>query len=171
MLPQETPPLRQRRKEVDDIDILRDENMPGIYIVRKIPTEEEKSCPYDIYHACIYCGEMASNIQAHLLTHTTKPAILEILDLKKQLEPRTCTEENRKLLQNKIQSKQNNLRMEGDHFHNVAVMEKKKGELLVCRRPADMESFHSSTCGPCNKCHKWFLNRDTRDRHQKVCDI
>ena len=169
MLPLEKPPLRQRKKEVDDIDTLHDENVPGVYIVRKIPTEEEKSRPYDVYHACIYCGEMASNIQAHLLRHNTKPAILELQDLKQQLV--TCTKENQKQIQNQIQLKQNNLRLEGDHLHNVSVIDKKEGELLVCRRPADMESFHSSTCGPCHKCHKWFFNTDTRDRHQKVCDI
>ncbi|XP_033758006.1 uncharacterized protein LOC117340354 [Pecten maximus] len=49
----------------------------------------------------------------------------------------------------------NDLRLKGDHTHNINVIKEGKGELILSRRPK--KSFKSSDFGPCPFCREWIL--------------
>ena len=46
-------------------------------------------------------------------------------------------------------------RIKSIHQHNLAVVKKKRGELILSRRPSD--AFQIRGFGPCPQCHVWML--------------
>ena len=129
----------------EEKDILRDVNNQ-IFIRKVLKSNEQKTNQkkkgmrvYNSYHACFYC----SKLFMHILPHLRKKH-----KIKKPAE--------------------NNLRALGDDKHNNIVLEEKKGELLLSRRPK--KDFKASDYGPCPHCKEWLL-KTVIPRHQVKCKI
>ena len=101
------------------------------------------------YHACCYCKKLTLHIQDHLLRiHSSESDVRQI---------RNITDEgNDRLKQIKAKMPLSDmLRAKGDHLHNLDVIQKKKGELLLFRRPTNSFNHHNS--GPCPLCLSWMM--------------
>ena len=76
---------------------------------------------HDKRHACYYCCKVVTNSWRHYLTcHSTETEVQEIGIMRKD----------------KKQCAISRLRMMGDYYHNLEVLSKKTGQLIVVRRPA-----------------------------------
>ena len=49
-----------------------------------------------------------------------------------------------------------NMRNNGNHLHNVDVLRKKKGTLIVCHRPSEEDSRNFENYTPCSECFGYF---------------
>ena len=49
-----------------------------------------------------------------------------------------------------------NMRNTGNHLHNVDVLRKKKGTLIVCHRPSEEDSRNLEDYTPCSECLGYF---------------
>ena len=57
-------------------------------------------------------------------------------------------------------------RNKGDHHHNLSVLAKKSGELILSRRPSS--DFRTEDFGPCPKCYLWMLKSNFA-HHMNTC--
>lgn len=105
---------------------------------------------YDNYHACYYCGELRLHINGnsagHMKVHRKIPAVRE----KFEKEAKPDFTDVRKL---------------GDHKHNVKVIKEGCGEIILSRRPSQLDI---SLFGPCPNCKEWMLLKNMR-RHYRAC--
>ncbi|XP_041464862.1 uncharacterized protein LOC121415637 [Lytechinus variegatus] len=106
---------------------------------------------------------MVSNFAQHVLgkQHHDEQEVVEIMSHDKQS----------KEIQKKVKGSSGNaiLRNKGDNMHNVKVLHKKSGELLLSRRlNEDETSFAKEDYGPCPSCFEW-LRITIIARHQQNC--
>ena len=59
------------------------------------------------------------------------------------------------------------LRLKGNHYHNISVLDEKKGEIILSRR-SNNKHFDLAQYGPCPNCYDW-IKLSTLKRHQKRC--
>ena len=153
-------------------DKLTDINNPDIY-VRKIKQSAEtnngrvkkRQRLQNSVHACVYCGLLVQHIQVHVFAkhHDEKDV--------KELQEKLHSGKKGKKRKEKLDAKMplsDHLRARGDHKHNMCVLEKGKGELLLYRRPK--ERFDHKDFGPCPNCEEWML-ADSLKKHQKTCSV
>lgn len=111
---------------------------------------------YDKQNYCTFCSKnIKSKISRHILTHKLEPKVMKILSLPKKSKERKVELE---LLAN-----------EGNFKHNLEVLKKKEGLLVVARR--DSQSHHNpNDFLPCEYCKKFILKKNLW-LHHRTCPI
>ena len=111
---------------------------------------------YDKVHFCVFCNKaIQSKISRHLLTvHKHNERVEEILKMDKR------SRERRNAL--------TLLANEGNLQHNVAVLKKGDGKIVVSHRTQGHNQHQSSEYSPCAECHKFVL-RKRLWHHYKQC--
>lgn len=150
---------------VDEDTISRDVRDPHIYVTKVIKSKVSKygktkknSRQYNAGHYCPFCGRRQTNFSHHILSrvHSEEAEVKKILGLG---DGEKAQKERRKGL--------DLLRLKGDHKHNVVVCRRKKGEIIIPRRSANI-AFNVDNYLPCPRCYEW-VRSSMIHRHQKVC--
>jgi hypothetical protein len=145
--------------EPDEDEIIRSKDCPQIYVARilqnsttKCGKKKKTSRVYNSHHPCPFCKKLYPNFATHVTSkkHSEEP---EVLRIKQERD-----KERKRLL--------NLLRMRAVHEHNKDVLENKKGQLILERRPT--APFDVAKYGPCPHCFGW-LRLSVIDRHQSKC--
>lgn len=68
----------------------------------------------------------------------------------------------------KRQAQFTRLRLKGNHFHNVRVLQTGQGQLLVLRRPKEGKAHSTQDYTPCPDCLGYVYQRDLW-KHRQVC--
>ena len=109
---------------------------------------------HDKRHACYYCSTLITNVWRHYhLQHSGEVEVQNIL----------CSKHNEK------KRAINRLRMLGDYYHNVQVLSKKSGQLIVVRRPSSNKQASYRDFLPCVGCKGFFWRKELW-RHCKSCE-
>lgn len=113
---------------------------------------------YDKINYCTYCMKaISSKISRHILcVHKAEPRVSDILTLPKRSPTRMAKLE---LLAN-----------EGNFKHNLEVIKKKRGFLVVGRRESNQRDYKSGMYLPCNFCKKFILKK-TLWLHERNCSV
>ena len=99
---------------------------------------------YDKRPYCYYCGMQLTHVQRHwFCKHASEREVLEI---------KACRDRNRKCM---LVARLRNL---GNHCHNVDVIRKGEGEILVTHRKSG--SAEAANYVPCEHCYKYVLKRE-----------
>ncbi|XP_038063286.1 uncharacterized protein LOC119733978 [Patiria miniata] len=134
----------------------------------------KKKCTrkYDAYHHCLFCPpgkNVFCNFSKHLAIqkHQHEPEVREI----KRLEPTdTDSKEDAELKLKERKRKIALLRFRGDHEHNIDVLKKKRGEVVLGRR-FNSGQFDVTHYGPCPICFEWLqLKLISRHECPGACD-
>jgi len=105
-------------------------------------------------HACVYCGKLFAKITRHLEhVHSEESKVARALALTKRSRERQLIWEE--------------LRNRGDYRFNMNVIEKQRGEIIPCKRPAD-NTADPNTFLPCADC-KGMFQKHVLWRHVKKC--
>ena len=116
---------------------------------------EHKNRIYDKRQACYYCGKLCAKSSKHLeVKHGNEKEVAIALSFKKGSPGRKKHFEK--------------LRHLGNYYHNLTVLETRKGELIVFRRPSADEKCDPSDFLPCSYC-LGFLKRQELWKHVKSC--
>ena len=103
---------------------------------------------YDSYHYCPFCkyGKIKYSNPAQHLTrvHKNEDEVKILMQLGNSEED---TKDRKKRL--------DLFRFRGDHLHNLKVIKRGKGEIILGRRFRDIH-FDLSKTGPCPKCFRWM---------------
>ena len=105
-------------------------------------------------HACSVCGKLVLHLGEHITRHEGIEEVDIIITNKKLSKSRASSVE------------QEMFRNKGDHKHNLRVLAKKAGELILSRRPTC--DFRTREYGPCPKCYLWMLKVNL-PHHTKKC--
>ena len=116
-------------------------------------------------HACIYCGMLVQHIQPHWIANHASDAEVKEIIANIPSPRKQGSKWSRQGFETKMPLS-DLLRASGDNKHNKLVVEKKKGELLLYRRPKGQ--FHHEDFGPCPNCGEWLL-KSSLVKHQKAC--
>ena len=108
---------------------------------------------------------MQTNFSHHILSKIHNKD-QEVKDLP-QLQPDKETEEKQQIGKER-KRRFELLRLRGCHKHNMKVLEKKRGEIILARRSATDKDFDVRKFGPCPNCVGW-IKISTMTKHQKVC--
>ena len=124
---------------------------------------------YDVVHSCIYCGQLKTNIQCHIMKkHRHKETVVEISKLQSQLNSAKSKGEISDI-KKEISVKQDLLRYQGDFKHNNRVLKEEHGEIILARRFDSNQSFNLTAFGPCIYCLGWLKMDTNVKRHQVNC--
>ncbi len=123
--------------------------------------------PYDTVHACILCGKLQTNIQTHLKSHREDTVIKELQELEQKKSKEDMTSENIQDIDKEMKYRQDLLRFQGDHFHNM--IEEGEGEIILSRRPKGNAAFLVKNYGPCHSCFMWLALDSHMCKHQSSC--
>ena len=110
---------------------------------------------YDKSNSCFYCNKEFLKVARHL-----QQVHFDEAEVKKALAYK-ANDSNRKKQFEKL------CRM-GNFNHNMTVLELKKGELKVVRRPSSNMDINSRNYMPCTFCHGFFQESLLR-RHAAKC--
>lgn len=100
---------------------------------------------YDKKFVCLFCGNWRSKLPDHLKAkHDEEEEVIRYMEEKDPSE------------QEKIYIKIRNL---GNHLHNVRVLRKREGHLIVKYRPSG-ESANADLYGPCPFCYGYYIRRE-----------
>lgn len=102
---------------------------------------------------CVYCEKAQSKIARHIeRSHSNESEVAKALSFPK------CSKKRRILLEQ--------LRNQGNYYHNIKVLETGCGEIVTWRQPtadADISDFL-----PCPDCLAFFMKKDLW-KHSKTC--
>ncbi|XP_033731339.1 uncharacterized protein LOC117320961 isoform X2 [Pecten maximus] len=152
--------------------IALDKSHPKIFVklvekskITKTGRVKKSDRVYNSHHPCPFCGKMQTNFSHHILSkiHNKEQDVKDL----PQLQPDEETEEKQQIRKER-KRRIELLRLQGCHKHNMKVLEKKKGEIILARRSATDKDFDVTKFGPCPNCVGWIKN-STMTKHQKVC--
>jgi len=104
----------------------------------------QNSKVFDKRPYCYYCGVQQAQVQRHWMSkHTLERDVIEIEKCKDKVEKRRLIARLRNL---------------GNHFHNVDVLRKGQGELLVTHRKNS--NAEAANYVPCEQCYAYVLKRE-----------
>ena len=123
--------------------------------LRCVQRNKNKTRTYDKRQACYYCKKLYSKIARHYEQRHKREREVRIAlsfhkgspNRKKQLEK---------------------LRLLGNYHHNLRVLQSKKGELIVSRRPSTSNRCNPNDFLPCSYC-LGFIRRQELWKHVKSC--
>lgn len=91
---------------------------------------------------CNYCHKWIGRLERHLISvHSTEIGVRRLMAIEDKEE------------KNAEVAKMRNL---GNHHHNCQVLEKRSGQIVVKRGPADVENADYTKYLPCSLCHVWY---------------
>ena len=138
---------------------------PLIYIKQ----HRAKSRIYDVVHACVFCGELKTNIQSHLINiHSKEDSVKEIIKLQRK-KKNSESKEDKQDVDRVLIVKQDALRYKGDFDHNNRVLKEGRGEIILARRFVGSSVFELDSFGPCPYCLGWVKMDANVKRHQQTC--
>ena len=125
----------------------------GLSLFLKRPRKPGCKQSYDKIHYCKFCGnQIRSKMSRHLLNvHVDETAVREIL-----LMPKGSKERRARLQK---------LTNEGNFSHNIDVIQKGKGEVVVGKRFANKSAHDYTACEFCKR----FESKKNLWRHMKSC--
>jgi len=110
---------------------------------------------YDKRQACYYCEKLYAKISRHYEhSHKDESEVAEAFAY-----PRGSKDRKKAL---------EKLRLQGNFYHNLRVLESKSGQLIVMRRPGKDENCFQDDFLPCTHCLGFVKKRDLW-RHTKIC--
>jgi len=125
-------------------------------VVQMVSTTAAGGIVHDKLHACYFCQKMVTNIWRHYEhVHPKEPHVEKILAL-----PKDDIHRNKEITR---------LRLSGDYYHNLNVLQTKSGNLVVVRRPKDVVVDYSDFL-PCTGCRGFFLRKELW-RHCRSCEF
>ncbi|XP_020601654.1 uncharacterized protein LOC110040732 isoform X3 [Orbicella faveolata] len=137
---------------------------------REVKTEEDEevviSCSkkgennariYDKRHSCFYCDKMCAKIARHYEHHHKDEA-----EVAETFAYPRGSKDHKKALEK--------LRLRGNFHHNLRVLERKKEQLIVMRRPGEEEDCCQDDYLPYIHC-LGFVKRKDLWRHNKACNF
>jgi len=145
--------------ELDEESITRDAVFTGIYI-RKVMKDgkdlkgrdKKNTRVFNSYQFCYYCGQLKSNFAQHASSvHSKEEEVIDIKATPLQAKKKWAV-----------------LRAKGNHIHNLATIERKKGEVILDRRP--LGKFDLSQYGPCPRCLTW-MSKKLMWKHMRCCPV
>lgn len=161
-------PLKRKKtlsREECDFDI----EYPNIFIKKFQKGNNERSKTgrtYDLVHSCMFCHDLYSNIQTHIENkHANKKEVQEIKTMKQKKE--FCNTEEKTDLMKEINRKVTLIRNKGDNIHNMSVLQKGEGEILLSRRTQN--KFSLKQYGPCPECFEWIQLEKSVATHRTSC--
>ena len=108
-----------------------------------IPSNEKKGHKMTVKHYCLFCGNPQKRLKRHLMTkHKGEKQMIPLLNADKKKEKTELAK----------------LRHAGDHAHNIKVLNKGEGDIVVKRRKRKQTSLDRFV--PCSKCYGWFSKID-----------
>ena len=128
-------------------------NLRGLSLFHKRPRKPGCKQSYDKIHYCKFCGnQIRSKMSRHLLNvHADETSVKEILLMAKG------SKERRAGLQR--------LTNEGNFSHNIDIIQKGKGEIVVGKRFANKSAHDYTACEFCKR----FESKKNLWRHMKSC--
>lgn len=119
---------------------------------------------WDKKQVCIYCSRTFAKLPRHLETmHPGEPEVKKLLSL---AADKGDTPETKKLKIKMRKDILDELKRKGNYSHNIRVLKKGAGELIVKRCPTKQLDF--SNYLPCHHCFEFFFKKDL-GRHIKNC--
>ena len=163
-----SPQKRKTKLSAEDCDF--DLNNPNVFVKRYQKGSNENSKTgrtYDLVHCCYFCHDLFTNIQTHIENkHCHKEEVKDIKLLKQKREDCNTLDEKTELMK-EIRRKVSILRNKGDNWHNMAVMRKGEGEILLSRRT--QSKFNIKHYGPCPECFEWIQLESSVSKHKTTC--
>ncbi|KAK3745627.1 hypothetical protein QZH41_011480, partial [Actinostola sp. cb2023] len=124
-----------------------------VLFVRSIHKTEHRI--YDKRQSCYFCNKMVAKIARHLeSSHNTVSEVAEALSFTKG------SKERKKELER--------LRLKGNYYHNIKVLETKQGEIIPYRR--SKLKMKATDFIPCPSC-LGFFKKDELWKHDKTCSF
>lgn len=162
---------KPQERKLSPIDCVFDDDYPKVY-VKRYQTGNEKSKHgrvYDRVYACLYCHQLLTNIQTHMMNkHANEKEVIEITKLKARKRSALDKKEESDL-DKELKRKLSILRNRGNNLHNRKVLKWKEGELLVPRRSGKDRKLHIEQYGPCPNCEEWIILNTSITNHQVAC--
>ena len=156
----------------ENMPVISDQKFSGVFIrkviksgISKLGKKKKSDRVYQNYHCCLVCRKLASNITKHLCHHKDDKDVNELLVMQKDALDEEDGE-RKSLQEKKYRNFQAMLRNKGEHQHNVEVLNKGIGELLISRCPDKLESV---LYGPCPLCYEWIKVESSASKHQDTC--
>ena len=119
---------------------------------------------YNTKHSCMYCSKLVTNMSQHLLgVHRRCPEVRKVAKI------RVSDSDSPSIRKEKQKERKrlfDVLRIKGDNMHNVKVLQQKRGEMLLSKRPR--EGLDITHYGPCPNCSEW-VKLSVLVRHQLKC--
>ena len=100
---------------------------------------------YDKKFVCLYCGKLRSKLPDHLIAKHEDEE--DVISYKAEEDPR---EKNKKYIK---------IRNLGNHLHNIRVLKKRDGHLIVRYRP-NGDNADPDMYGPCPFCFGYYIRRE-----------
>ncbi|XP_056011555.1 uncharacterized protein LOC130051986 isoform X4 [Ostrea edulis] len=118
-------------------------------------SNNEKGRKWDKKEYCLFCEKSSTNIRKHYLkSHKTETEVQKIMRLPLRSKNRTA--------------EITRLRNAGNYKHNVSVLKKESGELVVVARQSNDSKPEDYL--PCDECLGFFL-KEGLWRHKQVCKL
>ena len=125
-----------------------------VVFIKCVAKTEHNNRKFDKSQCCFYCDKLVSKIARHYLNvHKDGLEVAKIAAL-------PFGKEREKLLEE--------LRHKGNYYHNVKVLEKKSGQLIVARRPGPKEEVDPQDFLPCPHCLGFYRKKELW-KHSKNC--
>jgi hypothetical protein len=163
---------QKRKTKLTDEDCDFDGNNSKIFVKRYQKGSNENSKTgrtYDLVHCCFFCHGLFTNIQTHIENkHCHKKEVQDIKILKQKKENCITSEEKADVMK-EYRRKVSILRNKGDNWHNMAVLQKGEGEILLSRRTKN--KFHLEHYGPCPECLEWIHLESSVSKHKSACPV
>lgn len=160
---------QKRKKTLSHEECDFDIEYPNIFIKKFQKGNNERSKTgrtYDLVHSCMFCHDLYSNIQTHIENkHANKKEVQEIKTMKQKKE--FCNTEEKTDLMKEINRKVTLIRNKGDNIHNMSVLQKGEGEILLSRRTQN--KFSLKQYGPCPECFEWIQLEKSVATHRTSC--
>ncbi|XP_065940226.1 uncharacterized protein [Magallana gigas] len=160
---------QKRKKTLSREECDFDIEYPNIFIKKFQKGNNERSKTgrtYDLVHSCMFCHDLYSNIQTHIENkHANKKEVQEIKTMKQKKE--FCNTEEKTDLMKEINRKVTLIRNKGDNIHNMSVLQKGEGEILLSRRTQN--KFSLKQYGPCPECFEWIQLEKSVATHRTSC--
>ena len=122
---------------------------------------------WDKKFPCLFCGRLDPKLPRHYrLKHKSEPQVKQLISL----DEVKGDDEDSKASKKKMKfSLIDQLKKKGTHVHNMAVLSKGKGELVVEKRPSEGSKKGYTEFLPCEYCFGWYYRKDLH-RHIKLCN-
>ena len=146
--------MNTRLKSKHIIDFLLTLSIISVSL-RCVQRNKNKTRTYDKRQACYYCKKLYSKIARHYKQQHER-----------EREVRIALSFNKGSSNRKKQLEK--LRLLGNYHHNLRVLQSKKGELIVSRRPSTSNRCNPNDFLPCSYC-LGFIRRQELWKHVKSC--
>lgn len=135
-------------------------------IIVRCALQVENKRKWDKRFPCLFCEKMYPKLPRHYQSrHRNESQVRRLKCLEKNPGHSEEIKKQNALMRRELIEE---LRKKGTHWHNMKVLKKKEGELIVEKRPSLASSKSFSEFLPCEHCLGWYYRTDLH-RHMKTC--